>query len=69
MCSVRVVCKCVVIGGKRVRRGNVIVTLLATAVSPVAPAVLPLSLPTSAGAAPAEPTPSCCLGLGGLSAT
>ena len=34
-CSTRAVCKCVVIGGKRGSRGNLVVTLLATAVLPL----------------------------------
>ena len=69
MCSARAVRKCVVIGGKRGSRGNLDVTLLATAVILGAPAVLPLSPPAGAGVAPATPMPLCCLGPGGLSAT
>ena len=50
MYSVRVVCKCVDIGGKRGSRGNLEVTHQATAISPEAPAALPLSPPAGAGA-------------------
>ena len=66
MCSARAVCKCVVIGGKRGSRGNLDVTLLATAVIPEVPVVLPLSPPAGVGVAPVTPTPLCCLGPGGL---
>ena len=69
VCSVRAVRKCVVIGGKGGSRGNLDVTLLVTAVILGAPVVLPLSPPADAGVARATPTPSCCLGPGGLSAT
>ena len=65
--SVRSVRKCVDISGKS--RGDMEVTHQATAISLEAPAALPLSPPVGAGAAPATPTPSCCLGPGGPSAT
>ena len=69
VCSTRTARKCVVYGRKRGSRGNLDVIPLVTVVIRGAPAVLPLSPPAGAGAALTTPTPSCCLGQGGLSAT
>ena len=65
MYSVRAVCKCVEYRQEEASRGELEVTHQATAISPEAPAALPLSPPAGAGAAPATPTPSCCSGPGG----
>ena len=69
VCSAHAVRKCVVLGGKRGSRGNADVIPVARVVIPGAPAVFPLSPLAGAGVAPATPTPSCCPGPGGLSAT
>ena len=63
--SARAVCKCVINGGKRgggetwMSRSRRLLSFQKI------PAVLPLSPPAGAGAAPATPTPSCCSGPGG----
>ena len=69
VCCVRAVCKCVDPGGERGGREDLVVTSLATVLTPGAPSVPLLAPLAGAGVAPAMPTPSCCLGPGGPSAT
>ena len=64
VCCVRAVCKCVDSGGERGSREDLVVTPLATVLTPGAPTVPLLSPLAGAGVAPAMPTPSCCLGPG-----
>ena len=69
VCGVRAVCKCVDSGGERGSREDLVVTPLATVLTPGAPAVPLLSPLAGAGVTPAMPTPFCCPGPGGPSAT